>query len=168
MKILTFGTGRIVVTILVGSLAFWTVAPFVPSSALVYVFVNSLILCVSLGIMVTYWPAVLAICRKPSETVNGGDILVIGIFTAWFGAALRTFWSDAFQLLGHPPWMAASILGAFIGWILFIAGVLHQAAKGAVNGHIPNAAWRRIGIIVACATALAIVLIWFFAAQLMN
>jgi hypothetical protein len=146
---------------------FWiglgAVAGFLPLVLLpkAYLFdtVNALTVAVGAGVLVAYAPG---ICRSLEESRwTGTHYLVLGIFLTWIATATRHLWNWVWRYLGKPPDMIEHPFVAFLVWVTFMGGILHLAARGAIDGRIPRENWIRLGIVVAIGIATGLLVIIF-------
>ena len=116
---------------------------------------NAISLSLSVGVCVAFIPAMLAIFFKP-HALERGDYLSLGIWITWFAVIMQAAWSIAWRARGMPLWMASTDFTSYFLFTRVCGAIFHLAAPAAINDQIPPRRWIMIGILIAVAVALAI------------
>lgn len=138
--------------------AFWVVQAVVPPKMLMQV-LNALVLCVSISVVCTYAPAWLQTLGKPR--LSGPDALSLGIGGTWCAEIGQRIWSIVWRGLNQPDWMVSTPVLPLLLTLVFMGGVLHLTAPGAVDGVVPRRNWIILGITIGAAVFVALLIAMF-------
>jgi hypothetical protein len=136
-------------------------AIFVPRQEFFEV-LNAVLFSVGTGIVWAYRKEILESLKQPLGELSGGQILQLGIVLGWASSAIMFAILWYWRLTGRDLEVVDSMLNAFSRWVLILAGMLHLAAAGAIEGRVPGAAYVRSGKIVAFGMIFGTLLITYF------
>jgi len=129
---------------------------FLPTTYL-FDLVNALTVSVGIGVLIAYLPGIARSFTMKRWT--GANFLVLGIVAAWVAIDGRHLWNWIWRYSGKPDAMIDHPLVAFMVWLTAWAGVLHLAAKGAIDRDIPRENWLKAGAFIAFGLALGSIVI---------
>lgn len=142
---------------------FWPVAWFIPRD-IVYDIVYALSIAACFGVVVAYLPSVKKFFFR--NDLDGSHYLVIGI-TGMLGlTAVRQVWTWAWRILDQPESMTNSFFIAWVTFCMFTCACVHLMARDVIAGEIPRENWRWLGIVMAMAVAISLMLITSTVAEL--
>lgn len=145
---------------------FWIVAPFLNQDDAIAI-TSSLVFAVSIGVLFAYFGGARDILR--AQRMTAANLLVAGIIVGWGSNVFRALWAWTFRYFDRPEWMQTSKIPAFMLWVLFTAGAFHLVASRVSDdptaGAEPSGYMRYIGVVVAAATGVSMVLIYLTTAS---
>lgn len=157
-----FIQNRIVIFLILAWFAYWPVAAITPQD-IVLELINGMIAALSVGLVVSYTPAVWQRLRRSSKTVSGADMLVLGIATVQVAIAALFIWAWIYRILETPEWMVDHPVRGWIVYLLALGGVLHLMASsvGITEETIPDKTWMQLGIATAVGLAVGVLVLAF-------
>lgn len=130
----------------------------IPPLEVFFEVLNALIVALSAGVAVGFARAAYSVSKVPPNEFQPGDVLVVGIFLVWSGILITFCYQWAYRLT-DDPWYLTNSMGALGRWLIVIGGCFHLAASGAIDNRIPRRAYMRVGMAVAAALFVALIMI---------
>jgi hypothetical protein len=130
----------------------------VPPIEVFYEILNSLVTAIAFGVALGFSQAASKVIQTPPLEYQPGDVLIVGIFLVWSGILITFAFLWGFRVT-DDPWYITNGYAAFGRWLIVVGGCFHLAASGAIENRIPRRALMRIGIVVAAATFVALVMV---------
>lgn len=137
--------------------AYAGLAYLVPQRTLMQI-LNIGVLSISVAVVSTYAPAWIMTLRK--HTLDGPEMLSLGIGCTWTAEIGQRVWSIAWRGLSQPDWMTHSFVLPFFLALTVMGGIQHITAPGAVNGIIPKRSWITVGITLGLVTLVLLTATW--------
>lgn len=145
---------RIVRIGLILTAAFWGVAFFVPSVALIQI-LSAVLFCLSVPVAMTYWPNIVEAVK--TDSLGRPVLLAVGIFLFMVNIMVGRLWSGIIRVT-DAEWMRTSPFIGFYVFIAVVAAVAHIEATSPRFGEIPGQNRRRI--IIAVAVGILMGTVW--------
>jgi hypothetical protein len=98
------------------------------------------------------------VLNKPMRDMDGGDVLLLGMWTIKLGLILVFFTLWAYRLTNDFSWIN-SHTGSFGRWMIATGLTMLLASSGAVDGRIPPKALLVTGAVVGFAVLVALLLV---------
>lgn len=133
------------------SVAYWVVAPFLPTNEQTEWLRVFMIVISGTGILICA-RSFMAIILRPAPV--SAQQSVIGLFLMLFGIFLGGIWLLLWRMAGFPEWMVKSDMN---GFLLYILGLGAMFSVMAVKTGGPNPArtdWKRVGIVLGLTLVL--------------
>lgn len=152
---------RILPTALMVWGGYWLVAPLL-NRAFLFDLLSSLVISAGLGMWVMFGLACIETIRLPRDEIDGGNFLILCIWTFVTAIMGRQAWGHAWRYLGRPEWMPDALTNGFLIYMMLTAIVLGLMSKDAIKGRVPPEGYRLLGIIVAIAFSIAAIVVIVF------
>lgn len=128
---------RVVIALVLASLVFWTLAPFVPRTFLFYS-LNSVAVAVLSGVAIAYLPGLKNALTMEPGRMRTGHILIFGTVLISFAFAMRLAWLAIWRWSGEPNQWPDHLFLAWLVLIGIIGALLQLFSANAIEGHIPR------------------------------
>jgi hypothetical protein len=116
------------------------------------------------GVLVAYGPGMFVVLKYGQQGRTtaqvSGELLILGVCSAWIGREGSTGWGWAFRAMDLPPWMPIHWFPLLMTYMTLIGAGLHLRAD-AVDSKLPRKTWVERGI--ACFAVLAVglgIVVW--------
>lgn len=126
-----------------------------------YVVLRAMLFTISAGVLVRWWPGMMAAFRGPK--IDPGAQLSLGIWIAFAGSAAFGAYAMVQKFLGYPEYMWNSTVILAIISVQLLGAIIHLTSPGIAFGRVPArnwvsaAAWLALGgVLAGVALVLAI------------
>lgn len=149
---------KFTLSIVLVSASLYLLGILIPPIDVYFEILNALIVALAAGVAIGFARAARDVSKVPPSQFQPGDVLIVGIFLCWTGIFIVfcSLWS---YRITDDPWYLTNSIGALGRWLIVIGGCFHLAAAGAIDNRIPRRAYMRVGMAVAAALFIALIMI---------
>ena len=128
---------------------------------------NMLELAIAGGICAAYIPGTVRFMLA-DDTIEPADWLGLGVVLTWTAGFLGTMFSIIWRSHGQPMSWINSDVTTYIKFMYICGGACHLLAPGALKRQMPTERWIQLGIAIAVAMFLSLVVAWAADVKVIN